>query len=131
MAQVQWNLENWLKTRGVTKYELAKSMGGNEKSRLTTLYRMRDPQRIDLGVMAEIVSALREITGEEVTPNDLLEFRPDPEPEDVDTESVLWLNTALTPTLESWEWGLEGEPKGQPVQYVPGEGLYIYEDDVT
>ncbi len=128
---MQWNLENWLKTRGVTKYELAKSMGGNEKSRLTTLYRMRDPQRIDLGVMAEIVSALREITGEEVTPNDLLEYRPDPEPEDVDTESALWLNTALTPALESWEWGPEGEPEGQSVQYVPGEGLYIYEDDVT
>lgn len=130
MAQMHWNLENWLKARDVTKYELAKSMGGNEKSRLTTLYRMRDPQRIDLNVMAEIVSALREITGEEVMPNDLLEFTPDPKPEEIDAESALWLNTALTPPLEPWEWGPEGEPEGVPVEYVPGKGWVMGEGDV-
>ena len=129
MAQMRWNLEDLLKTHGVTKYELAQNMGGNEKSRLTTLYRMRNPQRVDLNVMAEIVSALREITGSEVTPNDLLEFTPDPEPENADDESALWLNTVLTPQLEPWEWGPEGEPKGQPVEYVQNEGLYVYDDE--
>lgn len=132
MAEMKWNLEDWLETRGVTRYELAQNMGGNVKTRLTSLYRMREPKRIDLAVMGEIVSALRHITGEEVTPNDLLEYVPDPEPEaNIDAESALWLGDALTPTLEAWEWGPEGEPEGQPVEYVAGEGLYIYEDDAA
>lgn len=129
MAQMTWNLESWLEEHKITRYELAKNMGGNEKSRLTTLYRMREPQRVDLNVMADIVSALRHITGEEVTPNDLLEFIPDPKPEEMDDETKAWLYAELTPPLEPWEWGPEGEPKGVPVQYVPGQGWLMPEDD--
>lgn len=117
-----------LKTHGVTKYELAQNMGGNEKSRLTTLYRMRNPQRVDLNVMAEIVSALREITGSEVTPNDLLEYTPDPEPvEEVDAETWAWMNAELAPPLEPYEWGdIDPETLGQGrVEYVQGQGWVI------
>ena len=129
MAEIRWDLEKVLEARGITRYELAQNMEGNFKTRLTSLYRTKDPKRVDLPVMAEIVSALRRMTGEEVTPNDLLEFTPDPEPVNVDAESALWLNTALTPVLEPFEWGPTGEPKGQPVESVPGEGLYVYDDE--
>jgi hypothetical protein len=104
MAEMQWNLESWLKTHGVTRYELAQNMSGNVKTRLTSLYRMRDPKRIDLSVMGEIVSALRHITGEEVTPNDLLTFTPDPEPE-MDEETRVWLDAPIDAPLEPYDWG--------------------------
>lgn len=130
MAHMRWNLDTWLKARGVTRYALAKSMGGNEKSRLTTLYRMRDPQRIDLNVMAEIVSALRKLTGEDVTPNDLLEFKPDPEPHAEDEETQAWLDAPLAPPLEPYDWG-DVDPKtlGQgQVRYVQGRGWTITDE---
>lgn len=128
MAQMTWNLENWLESHRITRYELAKNMGGNEKSRLTTLYRMRDPQRVDLGVMADIVAALRRITGEEVTPNDLLTFIPDPEPQEMDDETKAWLDADLTPDLEPYDWGPEGPPKGEPVRLVNGQWV-VYETE--
>ena len=129
MAELRWDLEKVLEARGITRYELAQNMEGNFKTRLTSLYRTKDPKRVDLPVMAEIVSALRRMTGEEVTPNDLLEFTPDPEPVNVDAESALWLNTALTPQIGPFEWGPKGEPEGEPVESVSGEGLYVYDDE--
>lgn len=76
-----------------------------------------------------VLPALRELTGETVEVDDLITYEPDPaKTPDIEAESALWLNTALTSPLESFEWGPEGKPKGQPVEFVPGEGLYIYED---
>ena len=122
MAELRWNLEKVLEAHGITRYELAQNMGGNVKTRLTSLYRTKNQRRVDLAVMGEIVGTLRRMTGEEVTPNDLLEFVPDPDPQEIDAESALWLNAPLTPPLESWEWGPEGEPEGFAVAYVPGRG---------
>jgi DNA-binding Xre family transcriptional regulator len=119
MAEMKWNLENWLETHRVTRYELAQNMGGNVKTRLTSLYRMRDPKRIDLSVMGEIVSALRHITGEDVTPNDLLEFVPNPEPVD-DQAALLATGTA----------GL-GEALHDLEQGVPPEELAAWRDAFT
>ncbi len=123
MAEINWNLEGWLEAHEVTRYELAQNMGGNLKTRLTSLYRSRDPKRIDLNVMADIVSALRHITGEEVTPNDLLTFVPDPKPEPMDEETRAWLDAALTPEVEPFDWG-ETDPEaiGEEVSYEPGKG---------
>lgn len=53
-----------------------------------------------------------------------------PEMPDVNAESALWLGSALTPPLEPWTWGPEGEPEGHRVVYVPGEGLLVYEEEV-
>lgn len=127
MAELRWDLDKVLAAHGITRYELAQNMSGNVKTRLTSLYRTKNQRRVDLTVMGEIVGTLRQMTGEEVTPNDLLEFVPDPAPPSADAESDLWLDTALTPPLE-FAWGPEGEPEGRPVEFVPGEGLYIYDD---
>jgi DNA-binding Xre family transcriptional regulator len=130
MAEMKWNLEGWLEQHGITRYELAQNMGGNVKTRLTSLYRMRQPKRIDLSVMGEIVSALRRITGEEVTPNDLLEYIPDPAPKEMDAETKAWLYAELAPPLEPYDWaGVEPETLGEGrVEYDPEEGFVVVED---
>jgi hypothetical protein len=128
MAQMHWNLESWLEARGVTRYELAQNMSGNVKTRLTSLYRMRDPKRIDLAVMGEIVAALRHITGEEVTPNDLLAFVPDPEQQELDAETQAWMDADLAPEIEAYDWGdVDPEALGEPVSFVPGKGWIVRE----
>lgn len=133
MAEIRWNLENWLEERRVTRYELAQNMGGNVKSRITSLYRMRDPKRVDLAIVAEIVAALRRITGEEVTPNDLLEFVPDPEPQEMDDETKAWLDAELAPAIEPYDWGdVDPETLGEgSLEYVPGEGFVVVEQDAA
>lgn len=133
MAEIKWNLEHWLEERRVTRYELAQNMSGNVKSRITSLYRMRDPKRVDLAVVAEIVAALRRITGEEVTPNDLLEFVPDPEPQEMDDETKAWLDAELAPALEPYDWGdVDPETLGVgSLEYVPGEGFVVVEQDAA
>lgn len=134
MAELRWDLEKVLEARGITRYELAQNMEGNFKTRLTSLYRTKDPKRVDLPVMAEIVSALRRITGEALTPNDLLEYVPDPEPveeQEMDAETRAWMEADLAPPLEPYEWGPEGPPKGNPVRYVAGQGWMVYEDEMV
>jgi hypothetical protein len=78
MAGVTWKLEKCLEEHGLTRYQLARAMGGNERSRLTTLYRMRSPKRIDLAVLADILSALEWLTGSPMSVSDLLEYSPSP-----------------------------------------------------
>lgn len=128
MAQLNWNLERLLKDRGLTKYELAKRMSGNEKSRLTTLYRMQSPQRVDLGVTADIVAALRELTGEDISANDLLEFVPDPAPLDAETEALMSTDLSGVGRVEPYDFGPEGDPKGQAFRHVAGKGLLVTDD---
>lgn len=48
---------------------------------------------------------------------------------EMDEETRAWLDAELTPPLEPYDWGPEGPPEGQPVRYVPGEGLWVYEGD--
>lgn len=108
MAELRWDLERVLEAHGVTRYELAQNMGGNFKTRLTSLYRTKNQRRVDLAVMSEIVGALRRITGEEVTPNDLLEYVPDPEhPQEDDQDLLLASGTAdLSEALDDLEQDL-------------------------
>ena len=103
MATVEWILDRWLEENQITRYELAKTMGGNEKSRLTTLYRMRDPQRVDLKILADIIVALRSITGQEVTVNDLLEYTPNPAPLKLKEDSDKWFLLGMAEVLAEYE----------------------------
>ena len=125
-----WKLRDYLHERRIKPAALAKKMDGKmSRTAVYGLVQLEQPKAVYLETLNAVLPALRELTGKEVTPNDLLEFTPDPEPESADAESALWLNAALTPQLGPVEWGPGGEPEGYAVESVPGEGLYVYEDE--
>lgn len=73
---VRWKLREYLDTKGISTYALASEIGG--KSNAVTLYRLnsptRQPRQITFDVLEQIVVALRRLTGERVTADDLLEI---------------------------------------------------------
>lgn len=49
---------------------------------------------------------------------------------EMDEETRAWLDAELTPPLEPYDWGGEDPlAYGQRVEYVPGEGLYVIDDE--
>lgn len=127
METIRWKLKEYLNQRGVSAYKLAERSNGRLSR--TGIYRLTadDLKAVRFESLAVIIPALRELTGEEVQISDLLEYVPAPV-EEMDEESRTWFNATLTPPLEPWEWGPEGEPEGFPVEYVPGQGWLTYED---
>ena len=107
MATVKWELESWLKAHGYSRYDLARAIEGeqNAKRWQATIYRMKNPARLDLQTLAKIITGLRKLTGEEVTPNDLLSYEANFEPLDIETELQAWEDlqaeqNALMPNYE-------------------------------
>lgn len=47
----------------------------------------------------------------------------------VDADTQTWLEAELTEPVPAYDWGVEGVPKGLPVQYVPGQGVIITKAD--
>lgn len=43
----------------------------------------------------------------------------------LDQETEAWLSAELTPPLPPYDWGPTGEPAGQLLEYVPGQGVII------
>lgn len=77
MPFVKWRLEALLAELSISRYELAHAMANersSEKSRLTQLYRLKDPKNVSLQTLADILSALHDLTGQQFTTNDLLEY---------------------------------------------------------
>jgi len=80
MATFRWRLADFLNKRDISVYALAKTRG---VTKMNSIYRLarkgQEPQRIDLAVLAEVITELRQLTGEEVQLADLLEYVPDGE----------------------------------------------------
>ncbi|CAN5796894.1 hypothetical protein BH24DEI2_BH24DEI2_03200 [soil metagenome] len=76
MARVVWKLAAYLEKRELTTYKLAQQV---QRGRENTVYRLvrqgEALKRLDLEVLADILSGLRSLTGQDVTADDLLEFR--------------------------------------------------------
>ena len=74
---LKWKLKGYLDKRGITGYRLMVESGvsGN------TIYRITNNRTdgVQGKVLNDILNALHRLTGETVTPNDLLEFTPDKE----------------------------------------------------
>lgn len=60
-------------------------------------------QRVDLETLSGILSGLSALTGQPVTPNDLLEVIEEPEPLEMDEESKAWLDSSAADLLERLE----------------------------
>jgi len=78
MPRAIFRLNDYLQQYGLSTYRLAMQV---DRSHEKTVYRLArvgtDVKRIDVNVLADIVGSLRELTGEPVTFNDLLEYVPD------------------------------------------------------
>lgn len=125
----QWRLKQFLNAHDLKPAAVAQATEGR-LSRNSVYALARGAEAVRFETLDVLLPALREITGEDVAVSDLIHYEPDPVPsESVDADSALWLGSALTPALEPWVWGPGGEPEGAPVEFVEGEGLYIYDMD--
>ena len=76
MTETHWKLRDYLKRNNLSAYQLAKALPA---SRQPTIYRLASenpPSSVSLDVLNRVIHGLRELTGEDVTPNDLLEVMP-------------------------------------------------------
>ncbi|WP_216325977.1 helix-turn-helix domain-containing protein [Deinococcus aestuarii] len=124
MRAVEFTLKRYLNTHGLTAYRLAQATEGRVSRRTVYALARGEVTRVDLGTLGAVITALEELTGEEVTPADLLAAVTVPEP---DTEAAEWAAADLMPDLEPYDWGEGGEPSGEPVRYVPGVGFVVGE----
>lgn len=94
MMQVHWRLRDYLQQHGLTAYRLAQAI---PDTRQPTVYRLASehaPQSVNLELLGKVMQGLRTLTGQEVTPNDLLEvvYLPDAPAEP----------PAITGTVQKW-----------------------------
>ena len=76
MGKTRWMLKEYLAERDITTYRLAQEL---ERSKAPNLYKLvsKDPEMIGLSTLTSILDGLRNITGETVNVQDLLEYQPD------------------------------------------------------
>ena len=79
MGTIKWKLAEFLDAHNLTAYRLATTLDSH--TRTPTIYRIAkknvELSRVDFTVMASVIDGLRELTGEDVTVSDLLEYRED------------------------------------------------------
>ena len=74
-----------------------------------TLHQLVDQLPDKADVAAHVECLLQAVIATETGPN---------------AEDRAWLDAALTPPLEPYDWGPEGPQKGSPVTYIPGKGFF-------
>ena len=101
---LQWKLKRYLDSHGITPYKLWKESGLSRP----TVYAMAKPETgAALESLNAVIATLTRLTGQTVTPNDLLEVIEEPEHvfEELDSEAKAWHEANLSPRLEPYEWG--------------------------
>jgi hypothetical protein len=121
MITGRWKVKDFLTAHGITPYRLWK----DSKLAQKTVYTLANDKgdRIDLGTFGRVVSTLSRLTGQPVTPNDLLEVIEEP-PKEIDAETKAWLEADLSPPLEPYDWGETGVPTGYPIS-VKGNTIMV------
>lgn len=74
MIQVQWRLHEYLSRHKLTAYKLAKALPDVRQPTIYRLASQRAPQSVNLELLGKVLLGLKTLTGQEVTPNDLLEM---------------------------------------------------------
>lgn len=120
MRVVELTLSSYLKAHGLTAYRLAQAARGRVSRGTVYALARGEVGRVDLGTLGAVMTTLEELTGQPVTPADLLAAVTVPDP---DPEAQEWEAAELTPDLAPYDWGAAGEPRGEPVRYVPGVGF--------
>jgi DNA-binding Xre family transcriptional regulator len=112
---VRVSLDRYLSQNNLTAYRLSKEVAGKAaQGSVYALARGEKVKRVDLETLSQVMQALTRLTGQPVTPNDLLEVIEEPL-EEMDAETKAWLDADLAPPLEPYDWGETGVPVGYPV----------------
>lgn len=118
--KLEWKLADVLARQDLTVYALAREMGNQTHAvklyRITNKNPAKRPRRADFDTLEQIIPALTRLTGQIISPNDLLELVEEPV-QVMDSESDAWLNTDLSRLgeFEPFDWGESGAPQGQPI----------------
>lgn len=103
---LQWKLKRYLDSHGITPYKLWKESGLSRP----TVYAMAKPETgAALESLNAVIATLTRLTGQPVTPNDLLEVIEEPEHvfEEMDAETKAWHDADLSHlgSYEPYDWG--------------------------
>ena len=136
---INWKLPDYLKQNNVSVYKLDKELSGRVSTRTLYSWGKNAPERPDLGVLGEVIGALRRLTGQPVTPNDLLEVIEEPV-EVMDDETRDWLEASAddmhkaialaekdVPPEELAAWYEAMRKTAKPAKYVVGKGIVLLE----
>ncbi len=134
-------LGNYLQAHNLTAYKLEKAVSG-VVSRNTVYKWAREseaPDHIHTAQFVAVMQALTRLTGQPVTPNDLLEVIEEPL-EEMDDETKAWLDGAAlamhdrltelekdVPAAELEAWHKAFRKAGKPAKYVRGKGIVVIE----
>lgn len=122
MGKVKVKFKDYLQEHNLSAYRVSQHARGMSPKTVYAIASGRN--RPSMEALEKLLDALREITGEEVGPGDLLEYLPEP-----DAESRQWLeDDAAGGALPPYDWGEEGPPRATPVRYEPGVGLVVEEE---
>lgn len=122
MGKVRVKFKDYLEEHNLSAYRVSQHTRGMSPKTVYAIASGRN--RPSMEALEKLLDALREITGEEVGPADLLEYVPEP-----DAESRQWLeDDAAGGGLPPYEWGEDGSPQSSPVRYEPGVGLVAETD---
>ena len=92
MTQITWRLKPYLEQNAITPHKLALEAGISPPN-LYTLIRGEGAKNVSRETLAKLIGALTRLTGQPVTPNDLLEVIEEPiEPDHEDA----WLTASAT-----------------------------------
>jgi hypothetical protein len=79
VATVNWKFPELLEQHDTTAYQVVKHIG--DVGLMGSIYKLAEkdkrPTRANFETIGKIITALREITGEDITLEDLLEYSPD------------------------------------------------------
>lgn len=121
MDTVRWKLQDFLEEHNLTTYALvrASDLAPN------TVYSLARgaTKHVRLDTVAGVLGGLRRLTGQEVGLADILEHEVAPGPEVMDEETRVWLDAALAPEIEPYDWGdVDPETLGEPLCFDAKKG---------
>ena len=121
MDTVRWKLRDFLEKNNLTTYALvrASDLAPN------TVYSLARgaTKHVRLDTVAGVLGGLRRLTGQEVGLSDILEHEVAPEQVVMDEETRTWLDAALAPEIEPYDWGdVDPEGLGEPLSFDAEKG---------
>jgi len=116
MRTVEFTLKSYLEAHGLSAYRLAQAARGRVSRGTVYALARGSVSRVDLGTLGAVMTTLEELTGEAVTPGELLAVITVPES---DHEARAWLDgdASHLGAFEPYDWGdLDPYTLGEPVR---------------